>query len=312
MRRLTQQDIIESIRKVHGNKYDLSKVIYVNRRTKICVICPIHGEWHTLTEQLLRGQGCFTCGKNLSGFKKRISTAEFLERASNIHNNKYQYDLVEFKGIRSKINVYCDFHKKWFRQMAYAHLEQGQGCPDCGIENQKIKRRMSIEEFVVRANIIHDCKYDYSAALQFDNQNSLVTIICSKHGPKDVLVGNHLAGAGCNDCNTSRGEESIKVYLKLLGINFKAQHVFEGLKDVRNLRCDFYIESMNLVIEFNGRQHYESVNAFGGDESLKEVQRRDEIKKNYCLNNGIRFEVITYKDNINRKIDDYISKHKFS
>jgi hypothetical protein len=312
MRRLTQQAVIESIKKIHRDKYDLSKVRYVNRRTKICVICPIHGEWHTLTEQLLRGQGCFTCGKNLSGFKKRISTTEFLERAANIHKKKYQYDLVDFKGIRSKINIYCEIHKKWFSQMAYAHLKQGQGCPDCGIGNQKIKRRMSIEEFVLKAKIAHDSKYDYSASLQFDNQNSLVTIICPKHGPKNVLVGNHLAGAGCNDCNTSRGEESIKAYLKSLGINFSAQHIFEGLKNVRNLRCDFYIESLNLVIEFNGRQHYESVNAFGGEESFQEVKRRDEIKKNYCLNNNIKFEVITYADNINSKIDEFISKYRVS
>jgi very-short-patch-repair endonuclease len=310
MRRLTQIEVIESIKKVHNDKYDLSKVVYVNRRTKICVICPIHGEWFTLTEQLLRGQGCFTCGKSLSGLKKRIPISEFLERVNIVHNNRYQYDLSEYKGIRSKIKIHCDFHDKWFSQMAHAHLDLAQGCPDCGVENQKLKRRMSLKVFIDKANIIHDNKYDYSAAEQFENQNSLVTIICPKHGPRKVLVGNHLGGSGCNDCNTSRGEEVIKAYLKSLELNFNAQHIFKGLKDVRNLRCDFYIESLNLVIEFNGRQHYEPVGAFGGEKSLKEVQRRDKIKKEFCKNNNIRFEVINFNDNIKSKIDEYLRKYQ--
>jgi very-short-patch-repair endonuclease len=309
MRKLTQEDVIKEIKKVHGDKYDLSKVHYVNRRTKICVICSTHGEWFTLTEQLFRGQGCFTCGKNLAGLKKRISKDEFLERAAKVHNQKYLYDLTEFKGIRSKINIYCKIHDCWFSQFAYAHIEQSQDCPKCGFENQKSKRRMQLEEFVNRANITHDYKYDYSKAVQFDNQNSLITIICPKHGAKEVLVGNHLAGAGCNDCNVSRGEEAIKAYLKYLGLEFSSQHIFKGLKDVRNLRCDFYIESLNLVIEFNGRQHYEPVNAFGGEESLKEVQRRDKMKEDYFLKNKINFEVISFKDDIKVKLDHIVSKY---
>lgn len=310
MRRLTQTEVIEGIKKVHRNKYDLSKVVYINRRTKICVICPTHGEWFTLTEQLLRGQGCFSCGKSLSGIKKRIPISAFLERVNIIHNNRYQYDLSEYKGIGSKIKIYCDVHKKWFSQMAHAHLVLAQGCPDCGLDNQKLKRRMSLEEFIDKANLAHDCKYNYSAAVQFENQNSLITIICPKHGPKEVLVGNHLGGSGCNDCNTSRGEESIKAYLKSLGVNFNTQHIFKDLKDVRNLRCDFYIESLDLVIEFNGRQHYEPVGAFGGEESLKEVQRRDKIKKDFCIKNNIRFEVINFNDNLKAKIDEFLQKYQ--
>lgn len=309
MRKLTQEVVIAQIKKVHGDRYDLSKVLYVNRRTKICVICPTHGEWFTLTEQLLRGQGCFNCGKNQAGVNKRISTSEFLERAVKVHDQKYLYDLSEYKGIRSKISIYCKIHNIWFNQMAYAHVEQTQGCPECGFENQISKRRMPLEEFINRANIIHDFKYDYSKAVQFNNQNSLITINCPKHGEKDVLVGNHLSGAGCNECKASRGEVAISAYLKHLGLQFSSQHIFIGLKDVRNLRCDFYIKSLNLVIEFNGRQHYEPVNAFGGEESLKEVQRRDKIKVEYFKHNNIAFEIMTFNDDVKKKVDEFISKY---
>ena len=91
-KRLTQADIIERIREVHGDKYDLSKIIYVNRRTKIELVCKLHGSWFTTTEQLFRGQGCFTCGKKQSGRTNRTSFKDFVIRANQIHENKYTSD----------------------------------------------------------------------------------------------------------------------------------------------------------------------------------------------------------------------------
>ena len=62
MKRLTTEEVKLRIQEVHGNKYDLSKVNYKNRRSKIEIICTKHGRWLTLTEQLFRGQGCPVCG----------------------------------------------------------------------------------------------------------------------------------------------------------------------------------------------------------------------------------------------------------
>ena len=63
MKKLTTEEFIKRVREIHGDKYDYSKVKYVNNRTKICIICPIHGEFWQTPSQHLRGRGCIECGK---------------------------------------------------------------------------------------------------------------------------------------------------------------------------------------------------------------------------------------------------------
>jgi hypothetical protein len=90
-RKLTQADIVERIKEVHGDKYDLSKVNYINRRTKVTLICSIHGEFNTTTEQLFRGQGCYICGKKQSSDNRRTFFDDFVKNAKVIHGEKYKY-----------------------------------------------------------------------------------------------------------------------------------------------------------------------------------------------------------------------------
>lgn len=85
--KLTQEVIIQRIKKLHGNIYDLSLVNYKNRRTKIELVCKKHGGWMTLTEQLFRGQGCPVCGKKQAGKTQRIKFDDFVKRANKIHQN---------------------------------------------------------------------------------------------------------------------------------------------------------------------------------------------------------------------------------
>ena len=69
------------------------------------------------------------------------------------------------------------------------------------------------------------------------------------------------------------------------------------------LKCDFYIKNFNLVIEYNGRQHYEPIKLWGGGtKQLKKTQELDKIKKEFCLENGINFEVIKFDEDINTRL----------
>ena len=79
--------------------------------------------------------------------------------------------------------------------------------------------------------------------------------------------------------------------------------------DDRNLKCDFYLSKSNVVIEYNGRQHYESIEFFGGDDAFKENQKRDGIKKQYCIDNNINFEVIRYDENLEERMDEILEKY---
>ena len=85
-RRLTQEQVIERIVQIHGNTYDLSRVNYRNKRTKIEIVCKIHGVFKSSTDQLFRGQGCSDCGHVRTGFKKRLSKKEVLNQFNLVHN----------------------------------------------------------------------------------------------------------------------------------------------------------------------------------------------------------------------------------
>ena len=131
----------------------------------------------------------------------------------------------------------------------------GNGCPQCSsLENGK-KQTFTNIEFIEKAKEIHGNKYDYSLA-DYKNAHSKVSIICKKHGIFEQIAYRHLDGSGCPSCSMSNGEEIINNYLAENNITFEIQKKFEGLVDKSYLSYDFYIPSKNLLIEFNGEQHY--------------------------------------------------------
>jgi hypothetical protein len=362
-RKLSQEDVIKKIRGIHGNKYDLSNVVYVNKRTKISLNCKIHGAFLTNLDQVLRGQGCPKCGKANAAEKRRLNFKSFLIEARKIHGTQFEYNETSYSKISATIKIKCKVHG-WFEQLADAHIRQSQGCPRCGRLNQISKRKMSRKEFISKAQELHSAndydyskvdyknnrtkveiicpihgsffpspdnhlngsgcpicgiekvhlgqmkdldtfisdskkvhgsKYDYSKVI-YSGGKRFVQIICPKHGSFMQTPNSHQRGNGCPNCNTSKGEDKVKQILRNLDISFKQQHTFEMLIDKRKLKCDFFVPQFNLVIEFNGRQHYEPVNRFGGNKGLLETQRRDKIKREYLKENNIKLLEIHYLD----------------
>lgn len=118
----TEQFIKDSI-SVHGNKYDYSKVEYINAKTKVCIICPEHGEFWQTPNQHQQGSGCPKC----AGL--RITTEEWIKKAKEIHGNKYDYSKVEYRGSKEKVCIICPEHRE-FWQIPNNHLN-GVGCYEC-------------------------------------------------------------------------------------------------------------------------------------------------------------------------------------
>lgn len=136
--RKSTAQFIENAKKIHGDKYDYSKVIYKNNKTHVIIICPIHGEFLQRPDKHLRGQGCDKCADELNGFNKRLSQEEFIRRAKEIHNNKYDYSKVVYKGYEKDITIICPYHGE-FIQKAYYHLV-GYGCSRCNTSH--LERRV--------------------------------------------------------------------------------------------------------------------------------------------------------------------------
>ena len=131
----TNEEFIKKARKVHGDKYDYSKVNYVKSKTKVCIICPIHGEFWQTPNNHLQGQDCPQCGE----IKRKISLSDtkdiFISKAKQVHGDRYDYSKVEYKNNRTKVCIICPTHGE-FLQKPNSHLN-GQGCRKCSTDNNK-------------------------------------------------------------------------------------------------------------------------------------------------------------------------------
>ncbi len=124
----TTEEFIERAKKVHGDKYDYSKVKYVNEKTPVIIICSIHGEFEKTPEKHLRGQGCQMCSR-----VAKLTNEIFIKRSKKVHSNKYDYSKVECKGTDDKVCIICPEHGE-FWQSPHSHMT-GVGCPACHEEN---------------------------------------------------------------------------------------------------------------------------------------------------------------------------------
>ena len=199
LRKLNIENFIERAKEIHGDKYDYSKVEYVNNQTKVCIICPEHGEFWQKPSKHLSGQGCKKC----IAPNANMTTEEFIERAKEIHGDKYDYSKVKFEGIKNPICIICHEKDKFgrehgeFWQVAYNHLN-GSGCCKCNG-----KYRMTTEEFIETAKHIHGDKYDYSKTI-FTGVDNKVCIICPEHGEFWQIAYHHLNGIECPNCHGLR------------------------------------------------------------------------------------------------------------
>ena len=189
----TKEEFIAKAKLVHGDKYDYSKVEYVGALTKVCIICPKHGEFCQEANSHLRGQGCPKCKYE----KQTCTTDEFIAKAKKIHGDKYDYSKVEYVGALTKVCIICPKHGE-FCQEANSHL-RGQGCPKCKYE----KQTCTTDEFIAKAKKIHGDKYDYSK-VEYVNRKTKVCIICPKHGEFWQTPSAHLRGQGCPKCKSKK------------------------------------------------------------------------------------------------------------
>ena len=164
---------------------------------------------------------------------KRLTTEEFIERAKNIHGDKYDYSLVEYKNGVSKVKIICYKHGV-FEQKPHIHLDCS-GCIKCG-GNIKI----STEEFIERSNKKHGHKYIYTIT-KYNGHSNNIEIICPIHGVFEQKANNHLNGAGCFKCNGSKKkttEEFIKDALKVHGDKYDYSLVeYTGNKQKIKIIC---------------------------------------------------------------------------
>ena len=142
--KLTQEEFVAKAKSIHGDKYNYSKVIYTHNKSKVIIVCPIHGEFEQAPVNHLRGKGCMKCAAPLK--VSFLSQQEFIDRSTKIHDNFFSYEKVIYKDSRLPVEIICPKHGSFF-QAPRNHMVGYKGCKQCNHET-KIKPKKTQEKFI--------------------------------------------------------------------------------------------------------------------------------------------------------------------
>ncbi|WP_134351103.1 hypothetical protein [Flavobacterium psychrophilum] len=190
-KKITRQEFIEEANKIHNQKFNYDKVVYVNKAKKVIITCKKHGDFLQIAANHLRGHGCMEC----SG-KTEKNTEKFIAEANLKHNFRYNYNKVNYTKAHAKVIITCKIHGD-FTQAAYSHL-CGIGCAECSGKAQR-----STETFIEKAKKIHNNFYNYDNTV-YTNKNEKIIITCKKHGDFEQVPNDHLRGHGCCECSGTK------------------------------------------------------------------------------------------------------------
>lgn len=289
----TQEEVVESFKKVHGNRYDYSRVAYTGTKNKVIIGCQEHGWFEQMVSNHKKGRGCIECGKIQANKSKKITLEEFISRSQAQHGNKYDYSLVDLENnrVRDKVKIICPTHGV-FSQNAHPHM-LGFGCRKCSDVSNGDNYKLTQSEFIEIAKATHGDLYDYSKTV-YTYAKKKVTITCKKHGDFEQEACAHTCGQGCPQCRSSKGEKAIASWLESRHIDYISEKRFKDCLSPRGntLKFDFYLTSYNALIEFDGSHHYKVIEYWGSN--LKCIQEHDKIKTKYAKKKGMPLLRIPY------------------
>lgn len=199
---LTLERFVDRASKIHGGRYDYSRVEFKNVESVVEIICPDHGSFSQRLMTHLKGFGCDRCGRINTAKKLSHSSQRFLEDAKNAHGNRYDYSQVKYINAHVKVTVICPIHGA-FKQRPVNHI-RNVGCPKCGAESAAMIRTRTTEDFVQEAKEVHGDLYDYSK-VKYKSSHEKVEIGCLVHGSFWQSPVNHVRGnkSGCPGCALS-------------------------------------------------------------------------------------------------------------
>jgi very-short-patch-repair endonuclease len=336
------EKFIKDAKEKYGSKFTYNADEYINLDTKITITCPDHGSYTQCPSDHLRSEGCPECGRLKGILSRTYSKEEYIAKCIIKHNNKYDYSLMlEYTNQMTKIKIKCPTHGEFMCQ-ANHHL-WGVGCPPCGIISRTEKWKLTTEEVIARAKIVHGDTYIYDEFL-YTTHHGHATIICRVHGRFTQDPWNHLSGTGCKRCtaiyNTEdfikKAKEIHTIVYDYSRVDYKNSHAkviigcsecgffeqapnshlcgsgcplcinktqqklllwlkkyYEVIPEFKQpwcmrestgkeLRFDFLIKELNIIIELDGGQHFKQVrNWLSPEQQIRiDVYKMQQANKN--------------------------------
>lgn len=213
-----KNNFIKQANEIHSNKYDYSKIEYINNNISVCIVCPKHGEfWQKPYHHTLRKKGCPQCQYE----KQSLTLKDFIIKAKKVHRDKYDYSKVIYKNYHTKVLITCPIHGE-FWQYPCSHIH-GSGCPICsestlekelrklfddnkinyiyGYHNKELLGRLELDFFIPELHIAIECQgkqhfypVDYfggeEAFIKMQMRDKLKLKICEEHKIKLLYYSN--------------------------------------------------------------------------------------------------------------------------
>lgn len=287
-RRLSEMMIKQKVKDNLGEEYKYING-YVNEHTKMVVKhITCNTEYEVKPNQLKYKTGlCPTCFEIKENDSKLLYTElEFKKKIEELTYNEYSV-LEEYKGTNTKIlfkHVSC---KHTWKVTPDNFIRNNSRCPKCRTYiGQKISNLETFKEEV--KDLVGD---EYKVVGEYKNALTKINIfhtVCNNTYP--VRPCDFKDGNRCPYCKRSTGEEAIIKFLEENKITYKPQYKFKDCKDKNPLPFDFAIlenQEVKYLIEFDGLQHFEPIEYFGGQESFEKQKLHDKIKEEYAKNENI-------------------------
>lgn len=275
---------------------------YVNANTSIMHHCILHDIfWETKPSRVLDCHGCKQCKIEKFKMSNTKSQDEYIEEVK-LKNPNIEV-IGKYVDAKTKILHKCLIHNVIWNAIP-TNILKGCGCRKCMEDKIRNKNGISHDEYLIKLSNVNS---NIIVLEEYFGTEIKILHKCNICGHEwKAKPGNILAGKGCPKCNESHGEKNISNYLKMNNIVYIPQYAFDDCKDRRKLPFDFYIPELNICIEYDGKQHFEAIDRFGGEEGLKIRQLHDKIKTDYCKNNNILLLRIKYDENIEEKLHSFI------
>lgn len=175
-------------------------------------------------------------------------------------------------------------------------------CPICRRAQSDRKRHLDFSHDVAKWGLVKQLE-----PLDSLSKTESIKVRCLKCGWEwHTNPGPLKYGHGCPKCNQSRGEHTITLILDKAGIKYYYPYKTKGLRDKKVLHYDFYIPDQSILIEYQGGQHYNPVDYFGGEKQFKKQQEHDRMKSEYAKEHGLKLIAIPYTKETISEIKDFL------
>lgn len=206
--------------------------------------------------------------------------------------------------INQRVDCVCEKHGN-LAGVRIGNLIDGCGCAKCGLDKLAKQMLLTVDEVNAIVGMNHP---NATIISEYQDSRTPLTLCCNKCG--FTYKGYVHARKQCPNCERYYyGEKMIQIYLEGRNIDYIPQYKFVDCCNKRPLPFDFYLPEHNICIEYQGKQHYEAVDLFGGDEGFEYRRKNDEIKRKYCKENEINLIEIPYTCNTSSAIEVFLNNN---